>query len=42
MMKKHNEMEEVEDSLLEERIDVLRRTFDAGIPRWKDHSSIKS
>ncbi|KAL5543847.1 hypothetical protein UlMin_007631 [Ulmus minor] len=42
MKKKYEEMEEIEDVLLGERIDVLQRLFKAGIPRWKDHVSIKS
>ncbi|KAM6570357.1 hypothetical protein CsatB_018342 [Cannabis sativa] len=42
MKKKHAEMEEMEEILLEERIDVLQKAFTAGIPRWKDHPSVKS
>ncbi|XP_062115887.1 SWI/SNF complex subunit SWI3A [Humulus lupulus] len=42
MKKKHAEMEEMEDILLEERINVLQQAFTAGIPRWKDHPIVKS
>ncbi|XP_027364733.1 SWI/SNF complex subunit SWI3A [Abrus precatorius] len=42
MEKEHTEMENVEDSLLTERIDVLRQTFRSGITRWKDYSYVKS
>lgn len=42
MKKKYAEMEELEDILIEERINVLEKAFKAGIPRWKDHPSIKS
>ncbi|KAK7350717.1 hypothetical protein VNO77_09617 [Canavalia gladiata] len=42
MEKEHAEMENVKDSILTERIDVLRRTFTSGITRWKDYSYVKS
>ncbi|KAF3437549.1 hypothetical protein FNV43_RR20304 [Rhamnella rubrinervis] len=42
MKKKHAEMEEVEDFLISERICVLQRAMSAGIPRWRDHSYVKS
>ncbi|KAJ1417884.1 Winged helix-like DNA-binding domain superfamily [Sesbania bispinosa] len=42
MEKEHAEMEELKDSILTERIDVLRRTFRSGITRWKDYSFAKS
>ncbi|ESW09501.1 hypothetical protein PHAVU_009G132800 [Phaseolus vulgaris] len=42
MEKEHAEMENIKDSILTERIDVLRRTFRSGITRWKDYSYVKS
>lgn len=42
MEKEHTEMEELKNSLLTERIDVLERTFSAGVSRWKDYPSVKS
>ncbi|KOM41483.1 hypothetical protein LR48_Vigan04g168100 [Vigna angularis] len=42
MEKEHAEMENLKDSILTERIDVLRRTFRSGITRWKDYSYVKS
>lgn len=42
MKKKHAEMEELEDFLISERICVLQRAMSAGIPRWRDHSYVKS
>lgn len=36
------QIEEVEDILVEERINILQRTFDSGVPRWRDHPSLKS
>ncbi|XP_061342881.1 SWI/SNF complex subunit SWI3A isoform X2 [Gastrolobium bilobum] len=42
MEKEHAEIEGLEDSILTERIDVLRRTFKSGITRWKDYSCLKS
>ncbi|XP_014522338.1 SWI/SNF complex subunit SWI3A [Vigna radiata var. radiata] len=42
MEKEHAEMEKLKDSILTERIDVLRRTFRSGITRWKDYSYVKS
>lgn len=42
MKKKHAEMEEQEDFLISERISVLERTLSAGVPRWRDHSYVKS
>lgn len=42
MEKEHAEMEELEDSLLVERIGVLHKTVNAGISRWRDHSVVKS
>ncbi|KAJ7957214.1 SWI/SNF complex subunit SWI3A [Quillaja saponaria] len=41
MEKEYSEIEEQKESLLEERVDVLQRTFSAGISRWKDFPSIK-
>ncbi|CAJ1974338.1 unnamed protein product [Sphenostylis stenocarpa] len=42
MEKEHAEMENLKDSILTERIDVLRRTFRSGTTRWKDYSFVKS
>jgi len=42
MEKEHAEMENKKDSILTERIDVLRRTFRSGVTRWKDYSYVKS
>ncbi|XP_058786373.1 SWI/SNF complex subunit SWI3A [Vicia villosa] len=42
MEKEHTEMEELKDSILTERIDVLRRTFKSGIAKWKDYPCTKS
>lgn len=42
MEKERAEMENLKDSILTERIDVLRRTFRSGITRWKDYSYVKS
>lgn len=42
MEKELAEMENLKDSILTERIDVLRRTFRSGITRWKDYSYVKS
>ncbi|XP_054813020.1 SWI/SNF complex subunit SWI3A isoform X1 [Prosopis cineraria] len=39
MEKEHAEMEELKNSVLTERIDVLQKTFSAGVPRWKDYPS---
>ncbi|KAK7411064.1 hypothetical protein VNO78_02432 [Psophocarpus tetragonolobus] len=42
MEKEHDEIENLKDSILTERLDVLRRTFRSGITRWKDYSYVKS
>lgn len=42
MKKEYAEIEEEEDFLLGERIGVIQKTFDAGVPRWRDHPSVKS
>lgn len=42
MKKKHAEMEELEDFLISERICVLQRAMSAGVPRWRDHSLVRS
>ncbi|KAI9079659.1 hypothetical protein K1719_038280 [Acacia pycnantha] len=41
MEKEYAEIEELKNSLLSERIDVLQKTFSAGVPRWKDYPSLK-
>ncbi|KAI4343581.1 hypothetical protein L6164_010915 [Bauhinia variegata] len=42
MEKEYAEMEELKHSILTERIDVLQKTFSAGISRWKDYPPMKS
>ena len=42
MEMEHAEMEELKESLLSDRINVLQGTFNAGISRWKDYPSVKS
>jgi SWI/SNF related-matrix-associated actin-dependent regulator of chromatin subfamily C len=42
MEKEHAELEELKDSILTERIDLLRRTFKSGIAKWKDYPCVKS
>ncbi|KAL5717373.1 hypothetical protein ACHQM5_010386 [Ranunculus cassubicifolius] len=39
MDKEYTQIQEIKETLMAERIDVLRSGFHAGIPRWKDHSS---
>ncbi|KAM7483474.1 hypothetical protein LguiB_008057 [Lonicera macranthoides] len=41
MEKEREQMEKVEESILEERMNVLQRIFNAGISRWRDHTSVK-
>ena len=42
MKNQHAEIDGIEDILIAERINVLRTSFKAGIPRWKNHSSLRS
>ncbi|CAK7336763.1 unnamed protein product [Dovyalis caffra] len=42
MEKEYAELDELTESLTEERIDVLQRAIRAGISKWRDHASIKS
>ncbi|KAK3043216.1 hypothetical protein RJ639_002459 [Escallonia herrerae] len=42
MEKEHAQMEELEESLLAERMNVLQRVLNAGLSRWRDHTSAKS
>lgn len=36
MEKEYNQMVELEDSLLTERMDVVQKAIDGGVSRWKD------
>lgn len=42
MEKEYTEIEDLKDSLLAERIEVLQRAVNAGICRWRDHFAVKS
>ncbi|KAL6182658.1 hypothetical protein ACLB2K_044073 [Fragaria x ananassa] len=42
MENEYAETKEEEDSLLAERIDVIQKTINSGVPRWRDHPSLKS
>ncbi|KAK3000400.1 hypothetical protein RJ639_021054 [Escallonia herrerae] len=42
MEKENAQMEELEESLLAERMNVLQRILNAGLSRWRDHTSAKS
>lgn len=42
MENEYGETKEEEDSLLAERIDVIQKTINSGVPRWRDHPSLKS
>lgn len=42
MEKEYTEIEDLKDSLLAERIEVLQRAVNAGISRWRDHFAVKS
>ena len=42
MEKEHAEIEALKDSILTERIDVLRRTLRSGVTKWKDYPCVKS
>ncbi|KAF9622321.1 hypothetical protein IFM89_031124 [Coptis chinensis] len=42
MENEYTQIQELKESLLVDRVDVLRRVFSAGIARWRDHhSSVK-
>ncbi|XP_068656155.1 SWI/SNF complex subunit SWI3A-like [Aristolochia californica] len=41
MEMEYGQIKKMKESLISERIDVLRKVFRAGISRWKDHSSVK-
>ncbi|XP_050375830.1 SWI/SNF complex subunit SWI3A isoform X2 [Argentina anserina] len=41
MEKEYVEIEEEEKSLLGERIDIIQKTLNSGVPRWRDHPSLK-
>lgn len=42
MEKEYAELEDLKESLIEERIDVLQRAITAGMPKWRDQTSVKS
>ncbi|XP_021690141.1 SWI/SNF complex subunit SWI3A isoform X1 [Hevea brasiliensis] len=42
MEKEYAELEDLKESLIEERIDVLQRAIAAGMPKWRDHTCVKS
>ncbi|KAL2515055.1 SWI/SNF complex subunit SWI3A [Forsythia ovata] len=42
MEKENAHIEELEESLVADRLNVLQSIFDAGISRWRDHASVKS
>ncbi|KAJ8554153.1 hypothetical protein K7X08_024831 [Anisodus acutangulus] len=42
MEKQHDQMKDLEESLVTERMDILQRMFSDGVARWRDHASIKS
>ena len=42
MEKEYTHLEELKESIIAERIDVMQRIFDAGISRWRDPISVKS
>lgn len=42
MEKEYIQMEELEESLISERMKVLQKIFSAGISRWRDHTAVTS
>ncbi|XP_042496432.1 SWI/SNF complex subunit SWI3A [Macadamia integrifolia] len=42
MDKEYSLIQELKESLIEEWIDVLQQTFNAGVSRWRDHATVKS
>lgn len=42
MEKEYAELEELKESLIGERIDVLQRAISAGISKWRDYTYVKS
>lgn len=42
MEEEYAELEDLKESLIEERIDVLQRAITAGMPKWRDHMPAKS
>ncbi|KAL3528200.1 hypothetical protein ACH5RR_012856 [Cinchona calisaya] len=42
MEKQHDQFSEFEEDIVAERMNVLQEIFSAGIPRWNDHTSVKS
>jgi len=41
MEKEHTQLEDLKESLIAEQMNVLQRVFSSGIPRWRDHTSVK-
>ncbi|KAG9445859.1 hypothetical protein H6P81_011987 [Aristolochia fimbriata] len=41
MKMEYEQIEKMKQSIISERIDVLRKVFRAGISRWKDHTPVK-
>ncbi|KAJ8772424.1 hypothetical protein K2173_027601 [Erythroxylum novogranatense] len=41
MEKEYAELEELKESLIDERIDVIQRAITSGIPKWRDYSGAK-
>lgn len=39
MEKEYSQVQQLKDSNLSDRIEVLQHAFNAGISRWKDHIS---
>ncbi|KAK9066376.1 hypothetical protein SSX86_013698 [Deinandra increscens subsp. villosa] len=41
MEKEYNQMVELEDSLLTERMDIVEKVIDGGVSRWRDTTTVK-
>ncbi|XP_068664662.1 SWI/SNF complex subunit SWI3A-like isoform X2 [Aristolochia californica] len=41
MKMEYEQIKKMKESIIAERIEVLRKVFQAGISRWKDHNSVK-
>ncbi|KAF2311549.1 hypothetical protein GH714_024719 [Hevea brasiliensis] len=42
MEKEYAQLEDLKESLIEEQINVLQTAITAGMPKWRDHTSVKS
>ncbi|KAF2311526.1 hypothetical protein GH714_024567 [Hevea brasiliensis] len=42
MEKEYAELEDLKESLIEEQINVFQTAIAAGMPKWRDHTSVKS